>query len=288
MAPLIARLPLCVIVFFSCGASGLHMSATNFNNCVNVRDEQEDSGPIIDQFAGKDVNIGGAVAKNLKCVGGGDHGVAFIGTMNDQKVIVKFIHRKDEISDRAEHRLMTRELLQQAALNEGATGSHSFVKIISEGFTQEMPNVYAEIWSMAPGRNMKQIQDSTGFKDPQEFFDFAKRACEAVIFMWGIGMTHGDIQRGNLVWDSSQHLLTLIDYEDLGHETHTEGANEDVGKMDDMFRKYSHHHPIDGKAAQDMVMDLRQHAKYFAESLSNFLEFYKKHFGDNIVLSSKK
>jgi len=268
------------------------MSATGFNNCVSTGCDS--ICPIVDQFAGKDVNIGGALAKNLKCVGGGSHGLAFSGTMSDQKVIIKFIPSKKEISDRAEHRLMRRELLKQAALNEGATGSHSFVKVMSEGFTQEMPNVYAEIWSMAPGRDMMQISD-TGFKDPQEFFDFAKRACEAVIFMWGVGMTHGDIHRGNLVWDSSQRLLTLVDYEDLRYETHTEGTNEDVIKMDDMFRKYlrdrmksGDHHPIEGKAAKDMVVDLHQHAKYYAKSLNNFLEFYKKHFGDNIVLSSRK
>jgi thiamine kinase-like enzyme len=271
------------------------MTATNFDNCVDIRDKRKLSGPIIDQFDGKDIKIGDKVAKKLKCLGGGDHGVTFIGTMNDQNVIVKLTHDRDEIDDHARQRVMRKELWQQAALNQEATGSGSFVKTMSEGFTQEMPQVYGEVWSMAPGRNMREIERSTGFHDSQEFLDFAQRACEAVIFMWGVGMHHGDIQRGNLVWDSSKQLLTLVDYENFGHEhrTHHTDHNEDVEKMDAMFRKYRNHHPSyddssTGRAAQDMVMDLRHNTKHYAKSLDNFLQFYKRHFGDNIVLSSKK
>jgi len=282
IVPIMARLLLMALVFNS---FAIQLALGNFDDCSKVVEKQPATGPLIKQFNGKDVTIGGVLVGDLKCLGGGDHSLAFLGMHNGAEVIVRMIHTKAQIKRRTIHDDMRKKFFHRLEENPGAIGTKSFVPQISEGFTTEMPQVYAEVWSKAIGQNMKEIQDNGGFKSPEDFYDFAKHSCEAIIFMWGVGMQHGDVQRGNLMWDEGTRSVSMIDYEAFDEMDPGE-RNNDIDDLYTMFRKYGKHHAIEeyGDKAVAMVEDLREHHKEYAKSLDKFVKFYERHFNDKMVL----
>jgi hypothetical protein len=247
------------------------------------------SKPIIEKFDGKDVIIGGVLATNLECLGGGDRGVAFTANAQGKDVIVRMIHNKRQIMRVAAKDKLYSNFFGQISANGDTTGADSFTPQISEGFTEEMPKVYAEIWSKATGQSVLQLSNSgVGFRTPEEFMEFAKKACESIMFMWSVGMRHGDFQRENVMWDHDAHAVHLIDYENF-EEVEPDGFNNDVTWLITLFQKINDDFDIKelyGQKAAAMVHDLKKHEGY-RYSLDNFKKFYTTHFTGNIKLPEK-
>ena len=75
--------------------------------------------------------------------------------------------------------------------------------------------MYGEIWPRVAGKTFKQISESGGFQSSQDFMEFAKKCCEAILRLWGVGLQHGDLTSHNVMWDGEKRAVTLIDYEDM-------------------------------------------------------------------------
>lgn len=269
MAFVVARLLLIALAVSSC--SSLTLSSGNFWTCDKVTDKQPHTGPIIKQFNGKGVRIGGVFVSDLQCLGGGDHGLSFIGMSKGKEVIVKMVHDKNLIKERQDHDEMRRALFRKAPRDA------PLVPQISEGFTAELPQVYGEVWTKAIGKNFKQIHANGGFGSSKDFSDFAKKSCEAIILLWQIGIRHGDIQRGNLLWNEEKRAVTLVDYESLD-DVQPDGEDDDVKQLSDMFGRHRKEIEGYGDAAAAMMSDLKTNVDKYSKSLTEFKNFYERHF----------
>lgn len=296
MALPIVRTSFLAITLCSC-AVGISFNTEDrhawYNDCKKQVEEYPKSEPIIEMFAGKDVTIGGVSAKGLNCVGGGGRGVAFTATANGHEVIVRMIHQRRQIVRRKKKDKLYSNFFEQVVANTDATGANSFTHQVSQGFTKELPEVYAEIWAKAAGQNMIQFQGTgvggLGFRSPQDFMEFAKQSCEAIMFMWSVGMRHGDIQRANMMWDGEKRDMKLIDYENFKKVT-PDGENQDVKWLSKVLMHYRDDlDDEDGwESAAAMVKDLYKHSTKYKASLSNFVEFYDKHFKSSVTLPKKQ
>jgi len=295
MALPISHTSLLALVLCSC-ANGLSIKgfkAAWYNDCKNQVEYYPQSQPIIEQFAGKDVVIGGVAATNLKCYAGGGRGVIFTAMSNGQEVMVRMIHRQKQLAERDKRDKLYSNFFEQIAANGNATGAQSFTSQISEGFTKEMPEIFAEIWTKAAGQNEIQRQDSgkgpLGFQNPQDFMEFAKQSCEAIMFMWSVGTRHGDIQRANMMWDDQTRVMKLIDYENF-KRVHPDGHNTDVKWLSRVLNHYEDdYHNQDGwENVVSMVKDLKENEEEYVSSLSKFKKFYEKHFHSSVTLPSKQ
>jgi predicted Ser/Thr protein kinase len=272
-------------------SSTIRREQRTFNDCDNLPSVQRANGHIIRQIIqkldGKEVTIDGILATNLKCIGGGDHGVAFSGNVNGEKVIVKATHKPYLIKVRHTAAKMASVFFSEVPANNAATGAQSFTPQKAEGFIDGIPHVMGQIWTAGVGKNWMQIQDDGGFTKAADFMEFMKKSCEAIAFMWSVGIRHGDIQRANMMWDDNTRKVTLIDYENMQFQD-PDGYNKDLNRLDEAIRHYKRHYPFDHSDGEwqpvvNMVDDLHKHKEY-RESLHNFTKFYSKHFHATLTL----
>jgi len=288
----IVRLSLIAFAFSPCGSGltlGTRFQAGQSYDCKTIIDKEPGSGSIIEQFNGQSVTIGGRFASDLQCLSGGDHGVAFTAMSNGEPVIVKLVYESHN-NRHNEKRLKFAEK-RQVLFSTAAGGDAPLVPLISEGFTAERPTMYGEIWHKAAGQNWHQIHDSGGFQmvgnSSPDFMEFVKKSCEAIISLWSVGIEHGDIQRGNLMWDNQKRVVTLIDYENM-EELDPGEENYDVVKLSQLMNRHRDEVEGYGVEAAAMMDDLRKNRNKYARSLQDFKEFYEEHFKSKLMLAKKK
>lgn len=270
----IVHLVLIACAFSPC-TSGLSLKGDTYYDCKNPPAGSLKS--LIKEFDGKNVTIGGASASDLECLGGGEDSVIFNGMSNGEKVIVKLLRHTQThgLEYAAKLALLTK------------TGDAPVVSLISEGFTAERPAVYGEIWPKVAGSSFKQIGDSGGFKNPSDFFEFAKKSCEAIIRLWSAGIEHGDIHRGNLMWDGEKRAVTLIDYEDMD-DLDTDEENIDVIKLANMMHRHREEIKNYGEDAVALIDDFKKHSAKYARSLGDFKKFYEDHFTRKFMRANRQ
>lgn len=269
MALVMMRLSLIALTSSPC-TSGLTINNLNSLQADRSYDcKDPKSVSMIEQFIGKAVTIGNVSASGLQCLGRGDDGVAFTGLVNGEEVVVKFLSSKQSKN----YHLDFVEKMRALAAN----GAFPVIPLISEGFVKEAPTVYGEIWPRVAGKTFKQISESGGFQSSQDFMEFAKKCCEAILRLWGVGLQHGDLTSHNVMWDGEKRAVTLIDYEDMD-EVGPDEKNIDVTFLFSEMLNRRVEIMGYGTDAVALMNDLNTHGDKYAGSLQDFKKFYESHF----------
>jgi len=277
-----------------------------FQDCQSARTDAA-AGPIYTKYQNKRVTVAGVEVTDLTCLGAGGFGLVFAGmTTRGLNVIVKFFFTagRGRVDTRA---FKWAEFIQaQVKKNPGATGASYFMKAVTDA--QVADDLYAQVWSRAYGFNLAQIegplhmnanydligsghnrsiygfnnffkQGASDTYNRKAFLTVLQKTMEGVLFLWRIGLEHGDIQRSNIMWDSEQ--LTFIDYDTM--RFYNGGKNADVA---DAVRISQNWRAPKGKKAQ-IMQETFEADEEIGSSFEKFQAFVEHFTESKVVLAAE-
>lgn len=286
-----------------------------FKDCESASTDAV-AGPIYTAYQGREIKVKGVEVTGLTCLGAGGFGLVFAGVTTDggHDVIVKLFFEK-RVDTRA---FKWAEFIQaQVEKNPRATGASYFMTAVTDAQVTE--DLYAQVWLRAPGYNLAQIEgplhmttdgDLIGdghdskkygfdkffkpgvftkkadnerklFYNREAFLTCLQKTMEGLLFLWGIGLEHRDVQGSNIMWDSEK--LTFIDYDMI--RLVKEG--EKNGDVADAVRISQNWRAPKGQKAKNMEDFFVANAGRIGKSFDDFKAFVEQFTARKVVLAAK-